>query len=81
MNSVNKAWDMVSSYADLFRSLFCCDPEELDGEKMLSLFKTNFSDQGSNQRALEEISIFGWETFIQCIEGEFDFIVFIKHRV
>ena len=70
MNDVNKAWDMITLHADLFKPIFCFKPKEIVGEDMLKLFKVNYNEPGSNNRALEDVSIFGWEMFLQSIEGK-----------
>ncbi|XP_053409191.1 G2/M phase-specific E3 ubiquitin-protein ligase-like isoform X2 [Mercenaria mercenaria] len=68
MNDVNKAWDMITSHAELFKPIFCFKPKEISGEDMLRLFKFNYSEPGSNNRALEDLTVFGWESFLQSIE-------------
>ncbi|XP_052215903.1 uncharacterized protein LOC127834252 isoform X5 [Dreissena polymorpha] len=73
MNDVNLAWDMVKSHAELFEPLFCFHPKEITGEEMIRLFKMNYSLVGSNDRALEDVSVYGWEAFLQSIEaGDID---------
>lgn len=73
MNDVNKAWEMVTTHAQLFKPVFCFKQKEITGDQMLSMFRINYSEKGSNNRELEEISIFGWESFLQSIEaGEVD---------
>ena len=69
MNDVNQAWNMVTANPDLFRDIFCYKPKEITGDEMLHLFNVHYSEPGSNDRANEDVSIFGWECFLQSIEG------------
>ena len=71
MNDVNQAWDMVNSHAELFKPIFCFKPKEITGDDMLRLFNINYSEPGSNNRAMEDIYIFGLESFLESIEGKF----------
>ncbi|KAH3880928.1 hypothetical protein DPMN_004850 [Dreissena polymorpha] len=69
MNDVNGAWSMVTTHADLFQGMFCYKPEMLCGDDVINLFQVNDGLQGSNDRSLEDTSIFGWELFLQAIEA------------
>ncbi|XP_052283280.1 uncharacterized protein LOC127880088 [Dreissena polymorpha] len=71
MNDVNGAWSMVTTHEDLFQRMFCYKPEMLCGDHVINLFQVNYGLQGSNDRSLEDTSIFGWELFLQAIEGNY----------
>lgn len=73
MNDVNKAWDLVKSNAEVFKPMFCYKQKTITSEEMLELFKVNFSEPGSNAKALEDITVYGWECFLQSIEGNVEF--------
>jgi hypothetical protein len=50
-------------------SLLVYERSKVSAEYLQEFFKPNFSPAGGNQRAIEEVIVFNWVTFIQDTAG------------
>ena len=69
MNDVGKTWDFVQEHADVFEPLFCQKQKALSADEMSKLFSFKHSEEGTNDRTLENVTVYAWEMFLQSVEG------------
>lgn len=63
--------DLFCSYPVLFKPLLTSiGKPKLTAKDISSMFKVQWSPQGSNQREAEEAVIFGWLEYLDGVEGE-----------
>ena len=73
MNSIGKLGDLVNSFSNLFEALLCDNATKLDLAAFRCLYKVMFPPDGSNQRNVEEKTIYCLEVFLQDLdEGQVD---------
>lgn len=65
MDDVAGFWQLVAANSTQFKTLFCHKCLSLNKEQFQSLFKINFSEEGSNKRSFEEETMYSWELFLQ----------------
>lgn len=69
MDDVAGFWKLVAANSTQFKTLFCHKCLSLNKEQFQSLFKINFSEEGSNKRSFEEETMYSWELFLQDVCG------------
>lgn len=67
MDDVAGFWQLVAANSTQFKTLFCHQCLSLNKEQFQSLFKINFSEEGSNKRFFEEETMYSWELFLQDV--------------
>jgi len=65
-------WDLIATNTDQFLPLFCHQPKALSKNDMDKMVQYDLSDLGSNQRVLEDDTVYSWEYFLQDVEGLFN---------
>ena len=64
--------EVVRTYPDSFRPLFCDVPEKLTAERMEQLFRPNTSPVGSSKALTESLVLSRWSDYLQDIEDAED---------
>eukprot|EP00794_Sanderia_malayensis_P013168 gene13168-14518_t len=73
MNLIGGFGDKVMSNVPLFAMIMSNNKVKLTPEKFKTLYKVDFSPEGSNQRTLEDSAIYFFELFLADLdEGEID---------
>lgn len=70
MDDVAGFWQLVAANSTQFKTLFCHQWLSLNKEQFQSLFKINFSEEGSNNRSFEEETMYSCELFLQDLSGK-----------
>jgi hypothetical protein len=63
--------DLMKLNPHAFRKLMIEPDVQINADYILNLFRTDFSDAGSNKRDVEEQAVIYWVNFIQLIECTF----------
>ena len=73
LNSIGKLGDIVLHNKHVFKKLLGDEPDKLTFTKFKSLYKVEFSEEGSNKRISENQTIYCFEVFLQDLsEGTID---------
>lgn len=69
LNDVGELWTTVCQHPNSWKALFCFKPQPVTKVEFEQICHVNLSEEGSNRREAEELTVYSWEVFLQDIQG------------
>lgn len=63
-------WACIEAAPEAFMPLFCTTRQPLTRLQFKALFEVTYSDDGTNLRAAEDETVYGWECLLLAIESK-----------
>ncbi|XP_076072986.1 G2/M phase-specific E3 ubiquitin-protein ligase-like [Mytilus galloprovincialis] len=70
LRSVHGVFECISKHPLAFKALFCGECPQTTLQSLSEICSVNWSDDGTNYKYCEEVTIYAWELFLQAVEDK-----------